>query len=109
MIRLGESGFSKSMVKEFASAQHFETYKGESNSSFSANCNALLALLSDNGNLSETGIEAVKLTRFVSDQCWHNHQPPRDKWVRPLPCLPANLCSTRLTIAVARTYLHIIA
>ena len=67
------------MIRHFISKQeHFSTYPGERNVSFSANCNVLQALLhSRDVELHEKQI--LIATTFLCDSWWTG--ATRDKWV----------------------------
>ena len=58
---------------------HFRTYLGERNSSFSANCNVLMALLYSPDVRMHTA-EIVSTTTFLCDLWWSANV--EDKWVR---------------------------
>ena len=67
------------MISTFAASNHFRTYLGERNPSFSANAHALQALaLSGRG----TGDQSVQLlVTFLANEWWKCGGPPIDKWV----------------------------
>lgn len=67
------------MVAEFEALTHFQTYKGERNESFSANCNVLNALLHVE-DLSAYFPTISKAVRFLCN-AWY-HAEIKDKWVR---------------------------
>lgn len=67
------------MISKFDTGLHFRTYTSERNSSFSANCNVLNALL----HLAEPEAYQSQISRaanFLYD-AWHVGSI-RDKWVR---------------------------
>ncbi|OTA68818.1 Ent-kaurene synthase [Hypoxylon sp. EC38] len=83
---LALSYFNKSvdihpLIQTFESTDHFNTYPGERNPSFSANCNVLICLLSQS-NLSTYITQITKTTAFLCSQAfmgsirekWHIHE-----------------------------------
>ncbi|KAI0150011.1 Ent-kaurene synthase [Hypoxylon sp. NC0597] len=68
------------LIQTFETADHFSTYSGERNPSFSANCNVLICLLSQN-NLSPYMTQIMKTTKFLCSRVfsgnvhekWHIH------------------------------------
>ncbi|KAM5456799.1 hypothetical protein MaudCBS49596_001040 [Microsporum audouinii] len=76
---LGDHTSPTGLLKEFECETHFRTYKGERNASFSANCNVLLALLSQpNPSLYTSQIE--KATKFLCNMWWESDTFIEDKW-----------------------------
>lgn len=72
---------AQALLDRFENASHFKTYAGERNPSFSANCNALVALLSEPDVAAfESSME--KATRFLCDTWWETDGWIEDKWVR---------------------------
>lgn len=81
MNTLRRRGFSQALVDEFETPSCFKTYKNERNSSISANCNALLALLLDQDSSEKHMSSIQKATNFVCDELWKTDFAPEDKWV----------------------------
>jgi hypothetical protein len=67
------------MVKEFETSTHFKTYAGERDPSFSANCNALLALVHQKDVLSYS-TQIHKATKFLCNHWWDADRAVKDKW-----------------------------
>ncbi|KAI9847155.1 MAG: hypothetical protein M1837_003017 [Sclerophora amabilis] len=79
LSKLGQPVSPVHLLNEFESDSHFRTYRGERNSSFTANCNVLLALLSQpNPSLFSSQIE--KATSFLCDTWWESDGCIGDKW-----------------------------
>ncbi|PSR97188.1 hypothetical protein BD289DRAFT_111676 [Coniella lustricola] len=74
---LGVGASPARLIEGFGSPEHFRTYKTESNSSFSANCNILDALLHTSDPRLYTD-EIVKIARFLCSE--FNTGEVRDKW-----------------------------
>jgi hypothetical protein len=75
---LGKSVLPNAMIAEFETDTHFRTYTAERNSSFSANCNVLNALLHvPDPNMYSSQIS--KAATFLCDS-WCDGTV-RDKWV----------------------------
>jgi aphidicolan-16beta-ol synthase/syn-copalyl-diphosphate synthase len=68
------------MVEVFEGKAHFKTYSLERDPSFSANCNALLALL-HRPNVLRFGGQIVKIVKFLCDYWWKSNGSITDKWV----------------------------
>ena len=67
------------MIEHFRSKQgHFQTYLGERNVSFSANCNILKAILADPG-LPKYESDISSITSYLCDSWWKG--AVKDKWV----------------------------
>lgn len=66
------------MVAAFETSDHFKTYSTESNPSFSANCNILIALAHSSASSKNTGA-ILKAAQFLCD-VWYNGEV-KDKWV----------------------------
>ncbi|KAK2879355.1 hypothetical protein FQN49_000965 [Arthroderma sp. PD_2] len=76
---LGHHTSPVELLKEFECETHFRTYQGERNASFSANCNVLLALLSQpDPSLYTSQIE--KATQFLCNTWWESDTFIEDKW-----------------------------
>ena len=70
---------SESMLVNFKSKNgHLHTYPGERDPSFSANCNALRALLRDS-SVAENMTEVSRVLAFLCDSWWSGFC--KDKWV----------------------------
>ncbi|KAK1561739.1 ent-kaurene synthase [Colletotrichum navitas] len=67
------------MVDEFETETHFRTYPSERDSSLSANCNVLLALLHQ-PEPSQYASQIAKGARFLCDTWWKTDGPVKDKW-----------------------------
>lgn len=77
---LGQPVSADSMVEAFETDTHFRTYAGERDPSFTANCNALLALL-HLPNASEYSKQIYTISKFLCDYWWNNDDRIKDKWV----------------------------
>ena len=76
---LGRPVRAKRMTQNFKSKNgHLHTYLGERDPSFSANCNALRALLAA-PDASEYMREMTSLLEFLCDSWWSGSS--KDKWV----------------------------
>ena len=71
---------TEAMVHTFFTPTHFRTYAGERNASFSANCNALLALLHC-GDAARWGREIGVVVGFLCGEWWGSDGGVVDKWV----------------------------
>ena len=69
------------MMAEFECETHFKTYSLERDPSFSANTNALLALLRQ-PDVSRFSSQVLKTTKFLCDYWWNSDNEISDKWVR---------------------------
>lgn len=78
---LGHTVSINNMIKHFECETHFQTYPNERDPSFSANCNALLALLCQ-ADLSTFSAQILKVVHFLSKIWWDTDGPIKDKWVR---------------------------
>ena len=70
-----------SMIEAFETETHFKTYAGERDPSFTANCNALLALLCQPEPAAYCS-QIHKITCFLVDYWWRSEGTIKDKWVR---------------------------
>ena len=68
----------KPMTEKFYSGTHFRTFEMESNPSFSANCNVLIALLND--PKAEEHIDKIVMAVETLSHLWSRGQV-KDKWV----------------------------
>ena len=59
---------------------HFRVYPRERDASFSANCNALAALLHQ-PDIERYRIQVAKIARFLCAKQWHADEKIDDKWV----------------------------
>ena len=71
---------TEAMIDTFFTPTHFRTYAGERNASFSANCNALLALLHC-GDAARWGREIGVVVGFLCGEWWGSDWGVVDKWV----------------------------
>ncbi|KAL8761590.1 MAG: hypothetical protein Q9184_002298 [Pyrenodesmia sp. 2 TL-2023] len=69
------------MIAEFEAPDHFKTYVFERDPSFSANCNVLISLLSEENQLDEHRLHIQKTITFLRDTWWKSDQKISDKWV----------------------------
>lgn len=77
---LGQTISPEGMIKAFERETHFQTYANERDPSFSANCNALLALLCQ-ADPSSCSAQILKVVQFLSNAWWISDGPIKDKWV----------------------------
>ena len=77
---LGQPAPHQGLLDEFEGETHFITYKGERNPSFTANCNVLVALLSQ-PNVSTLTPQITKVASFLSREWWESNGAIDDKWV----------------------------
>lgn len=95
IISLGELGYRvgpEKMIDEFESESHFKTYRLERDPSFSANANALLALLHQPEAFHFT-TQILKAARFLCDYWWNSDNEISDKWVRLSETLEVSPCT----------------
>ena len=82
---LGKKGLSPQILECFETSTHFKTYSKERDPSFSANCNALHALVTDmpyqSLNITKSMAAIEKITHFLCGQWWNAEKFPIDKWV----------------------------
>lgn len=71
------------MLDEFEVETHFRTYERERDPSFTANCNVLIALLSQ-PDVSTLTPQIIKVASFLSRRWWESNGGIGDKWVRSL-------------------------
>ncbi|KAI3393844.1 hypothetical protein diail_3571 [Diaporthe ilicicola] len=76
---LGSDRSVNNMVQKFEVNGHFQTYPGERDASFSANCNVLLALLHQK-DVGTYQPQIYKCVRFLTRCWWNTDGPIRDKW-----------------------------
>ncbi|KAI1454031.1 Copalyl diphosphate synthase [Annulohypoxylon moriforme] len=67
------------MVEAFEAENHFRTYPSERDPSFSANCNALMALIHQPNTRPFAG-QILKIVRFLCDTWWNTDDRIKDKW-----------------------------
>ena len=74
---LGKVSDPSQMIREFEADDHFRTYNGERNSSFSANCNVLIALL----HSPDVSLYSAQISKAASYLCnnW-DKGAIKDKW-----------------------------
>ena len=75
---LGKRTSPDRMLAHFLADGHARTYPGERNSSFSANCNVLSALLHA-PNPHQYRVQLIDIVTFLCDSWWDG--PVTDKWV----------------------------
>lgn len=80
------------MLEEFESEIHFKTYSLERDPSFSANANALLALLRQS-DASRFSSQILKVAKFLCDYWWNSDNEISDKWVRIINTLKTSPCT----------------
>lgn len=80
---LGDPVPATGLLSEFEGKTHFRTYQGERDPSFTANCNALLALLSQ-PDLPALAPQIEKAMTFSCDTWWEADGHIGDKWVSSL-------------------------
>ena len=85
---LGNSVLANRMIEEFEVESHFRTYPLERDSSFSANCNVLLALLYQ-PQPANYAPQIKKTLAFLCDTWWQTDGPLKDKWVSGMQPLSA--------------------
>ena len=78
---LGHPAPHQGLLDEFEGESHFRTYERERNPSFSANCNVLVALLSQ-PDVSALAPQVTKVATFLSSEWWKSKGAIDDKWVR---------------------------
>lgn len=86
---LGTFVSAETMVKEYEGDEYFKTYHGERNSSFSTNCNVLMALLTAPSPM-EFKPQIEKIVRYLCKSWEERGSGFRDKWVHasaPYPSL----------------------
>lgn len=66
------------LIQTYEAAEHFMTYPGERNASFSANCNVLILLLVRNDR-DQYISQIAKVTRFLTRSVLEGHV--KEKWV----------------------------
>ncbi|POS70579.1 ent-kaurene synthase [Diaporthe helianthi] len=81
LTSLGMNAGPRRMIEAFEGKAHFRTYPEERDPSFSANCNALLALLNQ-GVAHEYSEQINKISRFLCDTWWNSMSRIQDKWNR---------------------------
>ncbi|KAI0009517.1 aphidicolan-16beta-ol synthase [Xylariaceae sp. FL0662B] len=76
---LGRPIGSERLIEVFEVATHFRVYPGERDASFSANCNALAALLRQ-PDVTPYSSQIAKIVRFLCDRKWNADDEIKDKW-----------------------------
>lgn len=79
LTTLGRAPKPWQMLKVFETATHFQTYTGERDPSFTANCNVLSALLAQPDAINY-GSQIQKVTKFLCDYWWRSDGKIKDKW-----------------------------
>ncbi|KAI6261173.1 hypothetical protein MCOR19_002596 [Pyricularia oryzae] len=96
---LGQTISPEGMIKAFERETHFQTYANERDPSFSANCNALLALLCQ-ADPSSCSAQILKVVQFLSNAWWISDGPIKDKW---------NLCHLYPTMLMVEAFVRLLA
>lgn len=78
---LGLPGISQTIVDSYDSARCLKTYDMERDPSFSANCNALIALMLDNNQFEQKTNTIEKVVRFLCGSWFRRSGVLEDKWV----------------------------
>ncbi|RAL05864.1 uncharacterized protein BO80DRAFT_460918 [Aspergillus ibericus CBS 121593] len=78
---LGHPIKPRRLIEVFEAATHFHVYPGERDASFSANCNALAALLRQPDVLLYSS-QIVKIVTFLCDRKWRADDETKDKWIQ---------------------------
>ncbi|KAK8036506.1 hypothetical protein PG991_001643 [Apiospora marii] len=79
MNKLGRPSSPEAMIDSFETSTHFCTFHGERNPSFTANCNALSALLAQPAP-SRYSKQILKATEFLCTTWWESDEKISDKW-----------------------------
>lgn len=79
MKKLGRRSSPEAMIDSFETATHFCTYQGERNPSFTANCNALSALVAQPAP-SHYSKQILKVVEFLCTAWWESDENIKDKW-----------------------------
>ncbi|KAL8787614.1 MAG: hypothetical protein Q9195_007702 [Heterodermia aff. obscurata] len=79
LVELGYKVDPEKMIQEFETDTHFRTYSLERDPSFTANTNALLALLHRQDTLRFSN-QIIKATEFLCKYWWDSDSEIRDKW-----------------------------
>lgn len=77
---LGSCIGAENMLRSFEAENHFRTYPGERDPSFSANCNVLIALLHQS-DVSRYSTQISKAVKFLCTYWWDSDARIKDKWV----------------------------
>lgn len=105
---LGTFVSADGMVKEYEGDEYFKTYHGERNSSFSTNCNVLMALLTTPSPMKfKPQIE--KIVRYLCKSWEERGSGFRDKWnVSPLyPMMLITQVLTQVLVYTGNGRLHV--
>ncbi|KAJ3498469.1 hypothetical protein NLG97_g1096 [Lecanicillium saksenae] len=88
LVALGHFVSADKMIESFEAEGHFKTYAFERDPSFSANCNALSALLCQT-DVTQYFPQIHKIVRFLCDCWWNSDGKIKDKWNSSYlyPCL----------------------
>ena len=86
MTLIGKGAPLDALVSQFSNGhgRPFFTYKGERDPSFTANCNALIAILSDPDRIPDMATYADTIASFICETWWNSDCTPGDKWVRAI-------------------------
>ncbi|ROW08497.1 hypothetical protein VMCG_03254 [Cytospora schulzeri] len=79
MAFLGQPVKPEKMIMDFETETHFRTYAKERDPSFSANCNALSALLCQ-PDVSQYSSQIVKIVQYLCNHWWNSDGKTKDKW-----------------------------
>ncbi|KAK3942833.1 Copalyl diphosphate synthase [Diplogelasinospora grovesii] len=74
---LGQSSSVEPLIQAYEASEHFITYPGERNSSFSANCNVLILLLV-RADRAQYLPQIAKAVKFLTSQVFRGHV--KEKW-----------------------------
>lgn len=115
---LGRNVSAAAMVREFEGEDHFKTYPRERDPSFSANCNALLALLQQT-DVSSYSSQITKAVCFLCNYWWDADDVVTDKWVSYEPTVwwdalimlttTQNLCHLYPRLLLAEAFVDLLA
>lgn len=86
---LGKTAAPDAMIASLEGADHFLTYQGERNPSFSTNCNVAACLLNQN-DPSRYSSQIQKCIQFLCNYAYNKEID--DKWVSRVHCLYKDPC-----------------
>ncbi|OTA98362.1 hypothetical protein M426DRAFT_17493 [Hypoxylon sp. CI-4A] len=79
LMYMGEDYSLDGLIKTFEGQDHFKTYEGERNASFSANCNVLICLLtSEEPAALKYAPQMAKAATFLCNEVFHENV--KEKW-----------------------------
>ncbi|ROV87853.1 hypothetical protein VSDG_09528 [Cytospora chrysosperma] len=76
---LGAPTSADPMIRKYSTGSHFRTYDGERDTSFTTNCNVLVALCQST-DVREHAREVAMVMRFLCRTWWQDRCAIRDKW-----------------------------